>query len=47
MAILDCQHLFHRECILPWFERHDTCPICRKAVDPAKWPISNPLDELD
>jgi len=27
-----CQHLFHFECILHWFERHSECPICRKQV---------------
>mmetsp|Transcript_44307 Transcript_44307/g.86967 ORF Transcript_44307/g.86967 Transcript_44307/m.86967 type:complete len:222 (-) Transcript_44307:158-823(-) len=27
-----CQHFFHFECILHWFERHSECPICRKQV---------------
>lgn len=24
-----CNHVFHRECILEWFKSHGTCPICR------------------
>tara|TARA_B100001093_G_scaffold500131_1_gene550240 strand:+ start:4565 stop:5110 length:546 start_codon:yes stop_codon:yes gene_type:complete len=26
---LDCNHLFHRDCIIQWFRRHSTCPVCR------------------
>lgn len=26
---LDCQHYFHQECILLWFNEHNSCPICR------------------
>ncbi|EJW81562.1 hypothetical protein WUBG_07527 [Wuchereria bancrofti] len=47
VAILECQHIFHRECILPWLRRHNTCPICRQTVDATKWSSNNPLDELD
>jgi len=28
-SIKKCKHLFHSECIRPWFNRHHTCPICR------------------
>jgi E3 ubiquitin-protein ligase RNF115/126 len=24
-----CGHLFHEECLGPWIEQHDTCPMCR------------------
>lgn len=30
---LQCHHAFHEDCILPWFETHDTCPTCRKKVE--------------
>ena len=27
-----CNHRFHKECILKWFEKSDTCPNCRRLV---------------
>lgn len=31
---LNCNHIFHRECILRWLENAFTCPLCRKRVMP-------------
>ena len=33
---LECGHIFHTSCIFTWFEKHDTCPMCRKEVKQMK-----------
>lgn len=29
---LSCVHLFHTDCLVPWLEKHHTCPVCRKEL---------------
>ncbi|XP_026442090.1 E3 ubiquitin-protein ligase AIP2-like [Papaver somniferum] len=24
-----CKHLYHPLCLIPWMEKHNTCPVCR------------------
>lgn len=28
--ITKCNHVFHLECIVPWYTRQNTCPLCRE-----------------
>ncbi|ORZ36157.1 hypothetical protein BCR44DRAFT_1083587 [Catenaria anguillulae PL171] len=32
MALPQCGHVFHAECVRPWLKSHTTCPMCRNNV---------------
>lgn len=32
LVTLSCGHLFHRECVLQWYDINRTCPTCRKGL---------------
>lgn len=39
---LPCKHIYHPHCILPWFELHSTCPVCRYEM-----PAGDSNDNID
>jgi hypothetical protein len=36
MVKLPCQHHFHEDCVIEWFNTSVTCPLCRTPVVPAE-----------
>jgi hypothetical protein len=34
--LVPCGHMYHSQCILPWFEQNNTCPVCRFELPPER-----------
>ena len=32
----ECNHLFHKKCIITWLENNNTCPFCRNVIEHPK-----------
>lgn len=32
-VFLPCKHFFHEDCVVLWLKEHNTCPICRTAIE--------------
>jgi hypothetical protein len=32
VTAMPCEHLFHKACLRPWLDLHNTCPLCRAAI---------------
>ena len=36
VALENCGHKFHRNCLLDWLERKQECPICKRNIADAE-----------
>ena len=32
MIVVECEHVFCKSCVLPWFRLKASCPTCRRVV---------------
>mmetsp|Transcript_40982 Transcript_40982/g.52806 ORF Transcript_40982/g.52806 Transcript_40982/m.52806 type:complete len:175 (-) Transcript_40982:73-597(-) len=33
LCMLNCHHVYHKNCLWPWFENHLVCPACKQSLN--------------